>query len=623
MNVLFVGLVVVGCCLSSGCDKLVKASSFGYDRADATRCLQAAFDSGAKKVVIDRQAGDWIVRPVFLRSNQEVVLENGVTIRAKHGEFRGKSDSLFNLSHVTNVTIRGEGKATLVMEKSVYLADPVTYPPAEWRSTLTMNDSKDIRVTGLTLLSSGGDGVYVTRSENVTLERLDCRDHHRQGISVISARHLRIRDSKFNDTKGTAPQCGVDFEPNHRRDYLVDCLVENCEFARNAHAGILFHLLNLDATTEPVSVTMRNCRSFDNASYAVSVAIRKAGRKPVKGEICFENCELASARAATVNVLGQADDAARVVFKDCTLRHEDVGAAISYYNMAVPDDFSGVCFEGGKLWPGKGPVAAYSGMIGSGVKRADGWIDVIRGNSTERYDFARLAEEYKPDPELRKNFQAATVDFAQIKPVGRESVDRRVKTPQYRGKFTYAVLLPKAGEYAIELHTKILGRRPCDTICTFRDMVGTDLGTVHVTNLVETLKVKCTGRNVRRIEIDTRGNFVTLNTPGLAQGVVADNRVNLFAGRFSHWFRATAGMKTIRLEIVPEEPAAAKLIAADGKVVAEKPMGDDVVRFQYERPDASKAETYRLEIDAREDAAFRIAAPAVPIFSPTRDLVVE
>ena len=45
----------------------VNASSFGWNATDATACLQAAIDSGAKKVVIDRQAGDWIVEPIFLR----------------------------------------------------------------------------------------------------------------------------------------------------------------------------------------------------------------------------------------------------------------------------------------------------------------------------------------------------------------------------------------------------------------------------------------------------------------------------------------------------------------------------------------------------------------------------
>lgn len=71
----------------------VKASSFGWNATNATKSLQAAFDSGAAKVVIDRQAGDWIVEPVFLRSNQEVLIDEGVVVRALKGAYRRPTDS--------------------------------------------------------------------------------------------------------------------------------------------------------------------------------------------------------------------------------------------------------------------------------------------------------------------------------------------------------------------------------------------------------------------------------------------------------------------------------------------------------------------------------------------------
>ena len=37
----------------------VKVSSFGYDSEDSTEFIQKALASGAKKVIIDKQAGDW------------------------------------------------------------------------------------------------------------------------------------------------------------------------------------------------------------------------------------------------------------------------------------------------------------------------------------------------------------------------------------------------------------------------------------------------------------------------------------------------------------------------------------------------------------------------------------
>ena len=72
----------------------VNASSFGWNAEDSTAALQAAFDSGARKVVIDRQAGDWISRPLFItNSNIEVVLADGVRRcrRRSDGGYAGAS----------------------------------------------------------------------------------------------------------------------------------------------------------------------------------------------------------------------------------------------------------------------------------------------------------------------------------------------------------------------------------------------------------------------------------------------------------------------------------------------------------------------------------------------------
>ena len=79
---------------ATGTDKVVNASSFGWNVEDSTAALQAAFDSGASRVVIDRQAGDWISRPLFItNSNIEVVLADGVRRcrRRSDGGYAGAS----------------------------------------------------------------------------------------------------------------------------------------------------------------------------------------------------------------------------------------------------------------------------------------------------------------------------------------------------------------------------------------------------------------------------------------------------------------------------------------------------------------------------------------------------
>ena len=59
----------------------IKVSDLGYDAADATEILQKALDSGASRVIIDAAKGPWTTRPLEVRSNTEVVFEEGAQDR--------------------------------------------------------------------------------------------------------------------------------------------------------------------------------------------------------------------------------------------------------------------------------------------------------------------------------------------------------------------------------------------------------------------------------------------------------------------------------------------------------------------------------------------------------------
>ena len=116
---------------------VVKVSDFGFDAEDSTRFLQAALDSGAKKVIVDKRASPWVTRPLFCRSEQEVFFEEGVEVLAKRGEFKDKADCLFRLEGLHDVKLVGGGKgATLRMWREDYLKPP--YVKAEWRHCVIM-----------------------------------------------------------------------------------------------------------------------------------------------------------------------------------------------------------------------------------------------------------------------------------------------------------------------------------------------------------------------------------------------------------------------------------------------------------------------------------------------------
>ena len=142
------------------CADRVVASSFGYDATDATDALQRAIDSGAKTVVVDKQPTPWIVRPINLRNNLQLILEEGVEILAKEGEFQNIGDVLLRAVETRNVRIVGEGRgATLRMRKRDYWRAP--YKKSEWRHGISLLSAQDVVIENLTIAETGGDGVYL------------------------------------------------------------------------------------------------------------------------------------------------------------------------------------------------------------------------------------------------------------------------------------------------------------------------------------------------------------------------------------------------------------------------------------------------------------------------------
>lgn len=143
--------------VTAGEVKEARALWWGFEKEDSTAALQAAIRSRVPRLIVGNMGAPWITDRLTCVSDQEIVFEKGVEVVAKKGAFTGLTDSLFTLSCVTNVTLRGPG-VTLRMRRADYTAPP--YARAEWRHLLSVMSYVNIRITGLTLAESGGDGIY-------------------------------------------------------------------------------------------------------------------------------------------------------------------------------------------------------------------------------------------------------------------------------------------------------------------------------------------------------------------------------------------------------------------------------------------------------------------------------
>ena len=155
---LFLSAVALTSLLCHAQNNAVKASDFGFNAQNATGCLQKAINSGAKKVIVDNTGKPWIIAPVKLRSDLELIFADGVHVKALKGSYKSKIDCMFYGINVENVTMQGEGKNLLEMLKPDYQKQP-DYLFSEWRHCISFRGSSNIVIRNLTLKSSGGDGI--------------------------------------------------------------------------------------------------------------------------------------------------------------------------------------------------------------------------------------------------------------------------------------------------------------------------------------------------------------------------------------------------------------------------------------------------------------------------------
>ena len=153
-----VAIAAASCSVAAAGREVRVSRDFGFDAADSTRFLQAALSSGASKVVVDLQPSDWIVTSLTGAPNQKVVFERGVVVRAKPGEFKAVKCCLLSYVGATNVVLSGYG-AALRMARADYDRPP--YAKSEHRHALNIRGGRDIRIEGLEIAESGGDGVYI------------------------------------------------------------------------------------------------------------------------------------------------------------------------------------------------------------------------------------------------------------------------------------------------------------------------------------------------------------------------------------------------------------------------------------------------------------------------------
>ncbi len=198
--------------------------------------IQAAIDkvagTGGTVVVPDGVYMVDAVTGIRLGSDMTLRLSSGAVIKAIPNAKVGYN--ILVIDRVSNVNVIG---GTLAGERDEHKGIE-----GEWGMGIYLRGVTNVVIERVTARNAWGDGFYVTgESRHVKFCSVTADNNRRQGLSIISADDLIITNSIFKNTGGTAPQSGIDIEPN-KNESVTNVRILNSQLLNNKGLGILIHV---------------------------------------------------------------------------------------------------------------------------------------------------------------------------------------------------------------------------------------------------------------------------------------------------------------------------------------------------------------------------------------------
>jgi len=286
---------------------------------DATAAIQAALDQaslrygGGLTVVIPYEGRDWIVDPLFLRSYTTLKLRPHVRLLAKRKSYRGLGATMLTAHDVANVALSAYGATMRGWGRE--LTDVCRVPHSQWRMGVRIASSKNVTIEGVAIENFCGSGLAVgtipdrrVPSQAVIIRDVLSTDNYREGLFVASAIGLYAVNSEFSRTAGHNTQAGVDLEPNHHDDQMLDVRFVNCRANSNNGSGYSVWLQEHGLASPRVDIRFINCSASDTLTRTpISMATDGLGRGSV---VRFEGCTFLDQFGKPADTLAEYEDCA-------------------------------------------------------------------------------------------------------------------------------------------------------------------------------------------------------------------------------------------------------------------------------------------------------------------------
>jgi len=252
----------------------------------------------------------WMISETLeLDDGAEILMKDGQEIVAAPRALQGRYDPVVSVMNSARVGLRGLGSI---------IGNGAT-GDSEWRHCLALNScGPNVCAELLTLSNSGGDGIYVGARgerkwcEDVTIRRCRVTRAHRNGLSLISGRRIRVKDCYFSGAKGTRPKAGICVEPNESRECVEDVRFDSCICEANDGAGIMLNLTKLSPSSSPVDVVFANCEVTSGIEPAIRIYTGDCN-----GTIVFQNCEFRGTQLPGLHLVSKGSTRLGMSFLNC------------------------------------------------------------------------------------------------------------------------------------------------------------------------------------------------------------------------------------------------------------------------------------------------------------------
>ena len=158
-------------------------------------------------------------------SNTEIILNGSIKMATNAFD----STIIIHIKNCKNVKVHGSG--SLIGDKTTH-----TGTTGEGGDGINITGSENIYIEGITIKDFWGDCIYIGGwdglNKNINIFGCTLDNGRRQGISVTWAHFVNIKNCTIKNVSGTAPQYGIDLEPNTscsvRFVWIEGCEITNC-----------------------------------------------------------------------------------------------------------------------------------------------------------------------------------------------------------------------------------------------------------------------------------------------------------------------------------------------------------------------------------------------------------